>query len=205
MPTLPSLRESNLRHCSVCVKLLGNIELDDVMDLRQQVTGSEFECALVMSHSEGGHNASFLHVEMAVPEWFENGPPKKRGQKRTFDKLVSEHSGEEGEARITGTFRINLSALPGDSFIRTESKPFRIQGLKAGMRSSAIEIQGSPFTSLQWSFVRSDTGNEPAVSITIKGKTSLTLSDEYLLAAIGFLKSGLSLLVLGTHGEQNDA
>ena len=205
MPTLPLLRESNLRHCSVCVRLPGPIELADSLNLRRQVAGSEFECALVLSHREGGHDTSFLHVEMAVPEWFEGGPPKKNGQKRTFDKLVVDHAGEAGEARIAGTFHIKFAALPSDSFIRAESKPFLIQGVKAGKRGAIVELHGSPYTSLQWSLVRSEAGDEPAVSVTIKGKSSLTLSDEYLREAIEFLNTGLSLLVTGPRKEpQNE-
>lgn len=204
MPQIPNLRESNLRHCIVCVQLPSSIEIDEPLNLRQPVTGGGFECVLVMSHCEDDSNTSFLHVEMAIPEWFDGDPPKKSGQKRVFDKQVNEHVGKECEARITGTFRVKLASLASDSFIRTASKPSGVQGLVTHMRSASLDIQGAPFTSLQWLFVREEVRDEPSVSITIKGKTSLKLSNEYLSDAIEFLKSGFSLLVVGTNNEPSN-
>lgn len=198
MPQLPSLTDFQLRHCKVCVRLDHAVEFEKSLILRHK-TRDEDELVRVSCHGGAGKNPSFLHVEMAVRDWFPVEKPKVAGRKQKFDKLIEALKGQECDANVAGTFRVKFEHLPESGIIRAAATPSAPhQGLTIRLRGATFDLKGMPFSSLQWSLVQPAAGlKEQMVNVTISGRTKVVVSDFYLQESVKFLTTWFNSIVMG--------
>jgi hypothetical protein len=195
MAQIPLIRLSNLVHCTICASVEEGIEVGKRMILRIGAgTGVQF--VLVGKHPHG----TFLHVEMAVPQWFDGSPPKRSGQRRSLDKLVDDNNGKKCEIRVAGTFRVPVASLPENGFVVTSSKTMSSGGASMRLVGAELKISGTPFQRLRWSFVDETEGNG-LVDVTLRGRLKGTISDAYLEDAIAFLSRGFATFVTGAKND----
>lgn len=194
MVEFPDLRDFGLVHCTVCTLLEDDLSIDE-MYLRIG-SGDKTQFVLVTSHPQG---ARYLHVEMAVPEWFEDIPPRK-GQRRIFDQVVDSRKGKPCEFRISGTLRVPFSSLPESGIIANGSKT--TSSGRAAMRlvGGELKITGTPFHRMKWSFVDEE-DDDGVVDITLRGRLKGIMSSGYLEDALAFLHNGFVTFVTGQKNE----
>lgn len=196
MIKIPTLRQHRLEHCSVCAQLPKNGQAEVTLALRQSTTeGTEY--CLVYDHVGEDDETWYLHVELAVPKHLGEDTPKRKGSKRKFDQIVAQHSGVEVMANVVGAFRLNASLISPAGFVQLEPRLVDIPGVQSRFRGASIELKGLPVNRVDWRICPDLVDGGPDVQITIFGRCFLVLSENYLVEAIDFLKSGLSIVVTG--------
>ena len=204
MVIIPSLHPYHLEHCVVCAGLPTDCHDEVELELRQPNPEGPVFC-YVSDHpgNESGDSSacSFLHVELAIEEYFPSGPPKRKGSKKTFDKIIKRLTGTEVTANVNGTFRLDPSMISSAGFVQTEPRVLSLPGVQSAYRAASIEFRGLPVHRMEWQYCRDSDEGSVEIEISIYGIFLLSLSENYLVEALEFLRSCLSMLVTGEFDE----
>lgn len=181
---LPDLLAARLFRVKVCLAVEDVDSVPDPLYLRSG-SGERAQFVRVYLH---GEDTKFLHVEMATPEFFRDKLPKRKGQKRTLDKIVSELSGTSAAASVSGDFSFDDSsaaAIVGRVGVTSQTSDVSLK-----LTGANFAVSGTPYGSLRWNLWGN--GGE-TVDVYIAGTRKLTISDTYLLDAVEFLQEGIQL------------
>ncbi len=189
----------------MCVRLPPDCSDNVAMILRRPISDTAEYC-LVYEHAgdDAGDDETrthYLHVELATNEFFDDGPPRRKGSKRAFDRIIAKLSGVEAMAHVTGRFRLPMTAISPAGFVQMKPQFVSIPGVQCSYRGASIELNGLPVHRVDWRVCPGAIDDESEVEIRIFGSLLLSLSDNYLVEALNFLEFGLLIVV---SGEIND-
>lgn len=138
----------------------------------------------------GGKSGKHCHVDVAVPAFFDGDEPKADLTEADAAERLNPLMGEKIEAAVRGVFTLPAANLPyiiklTQSIVATEGDvSIRITG-------GTLSIKGTPIHRITWTLDEA----EKDAKISMSAKTSLTISDSYLVEAFEVLKQGFATFI----------
>ena len=88
MATIPDLTAYRLIHCTMCALVDGGIEHREMVELHIRHAESK-QFLVAFDHlSQEKSDQTYLHIEMALAEWFDGSLPKRSGTRKSFDERI---------------------------------------------------------------------------------------------------------------------
>lgn len=185
----PEITKDGLRYLSVCihVDLPSKSAACEDVEVQSKVGDDSYLRKIVDTHEDYCH----FHIEVGMKrELARLGKVTKQAGAR---KVPTEIVGQRTYATIWGRFRLNISKLPLDSFIRTLSGVvIPAKDYELSISGGTLDVRGDgPIIELRWTSV-----TDEVLKIDLGAYAELTIDDDLLINAAPILKNGLEQLVL---------